>query len=220
MWRGRCELQSCGQRWRRCADWRGRRLASSGAMLGRGRAGRARRRAARLDAAACGHVGLLAGMRRHDQTRWRTRSAARIERGAWAALRCGDASAARGRAADTPGEKRAPHHSEQQRSCPLFGCDSLIERAVARRRAGALTRGRGGEAKGRRGAAAAGRRAACDAQAGSAPPSRSLGARYTQSAQGGLKIIRASMRFVSHKSRRVRDSQNFGRLGFRFSKKS
>ena len=41
------------------------------------------------------------------------KEAARIERGAWAALRCGDASAARGRAADTPGEKRASHHSEQ-----------------------------------------------------------------------------------------------------------
>jgi len=57
------------------------------------------------------------------------KEAARIERGAWAALRCGDASAARGRrrAADTPGEKRAPHHSEQQRSCPLFGCDSFLD---------------------------------------------------------------------------------------------
>ena len=33
----------------------GKELAASGAMLGRGRAGRARRRAARLGAAACGH---------------------------------------------------------------------------------------------------------------------------------------------------------------------
>ena len=33
----------------------GKELAFSGAMLGRGRAGRARRRAARLGAAACGH---------------------------------------------------------------------------------------------------------------------------------------------------------------------
>ena len=53
---------------------------------------------------ACGHVGLLAGMRRRNQARWRTRRAARLQCGAWAALRCGDASAARGRrrAADTP----------------------------------------------------------------------------------------------------------------------
>ena len=43
-----------GERWRRCASWRRRRLAS-GAMLGRGGGGRARRRAARLGAAACGH---------------------------------------------------------------------------------------------------------------------------------------------------------------------
>ena len=162
-WRGCCDVRtvmacakSVSERWRRCAGWRERRVASSGAMLGRGGAGRARRRAARLDAAACGHVGLLAGMRRRDQTRWRTRSAARIERGAWAALRCGDASAARGRrrAADTPGEKRAPHHSEQQRSCPLLGCDSFLDLARGREALGerldAGTR-RGGQGAARRG---------------------------------------------------------------------
>ena len=61
-WCGLCELQavvacakSAGGRWRRCAGWRGRRVTSSGARLGRGGAGRARRRAARLDAAARGH---------------------------------------------------------------------------------------------------------------------------------------------------------------------
>ncbi len=53
-WRGLCELQavgagakSAGNRWRRCAGWQRRRRASSGAMLGRGGAGRARRRMAR-----------------------------------------------------------------------------------------------------------------------------------------------------------------------------
>ena len=80
------------------------------------------------------------------------KEAARIERGAWAALRCGDASAARGRAADTPGEKRASHHSEhhweqRSRTAVRLRLLSCHERAVARRRAGALTR----DAEGRRG---------------------------------------------------------------------
>ena len=67
MWRGCCDVRavmacakSVSERWRRCAGWRERRVASSGAMLGRGGAGRARRRAARLDAAACGHGAGLA----------------------------------------------------------------------------------------------------------------------------------------------------------------
>ena len=87
--------------------------------------------------------------------------------------RCDAAMRARrvGDAARPTPPARSGHHITASNSGPAR-CSAatpfLIERAVARRWASALTRGRGGEAKGRRGAAAAGRRAACDAQAGSA----------------------------------------------------
>ena len=99
-------------------------------------------------------MGLLAGMRRRDQTRWRTRR--RRESNAARGWRCEAVMRARRVGARPTPPARSGHHSEhhwEQRSCPLFGCDSFLERAVARRRAGALTRGCGG-AKGRGGAAA------------------------------------------------------------------
>ena len=187
-WRGLCELQAvaaCAKSgrssWRRCGGWLGRSWRPRARCLGggeQGGRGGGRRDWMRRLAGMWVYLRACGSNEAPRPNALADKEAARIERGAWAALRCGDASAARGRAADTPGEKRAPHHSEHhwEQQSPLLGCDSLLERAVARRRAGALTRGRGG-AKGRRGAAAAAAERCllcCASQDSKRPPSRSV----------------------------------------------
>ena len=124
MWRRCCDVRAAGSRGlrkvceRALTKMRGLAGKESGVFGRDAWAGMSRAAEEAGGATGCGGLwacGSTCGHKAPRPNALADKEAARIERGAWAALRCGDASAARGRrrAADTPGEKRASHHSEQ-----------------------------------------------------------------------------------------------------------